>query len=216
MHPKRFLSAFGWKWVAIMTGTFSLICTALTEMGGPLPRWAFWGGAYVCMAITAFLVWRAEASARQEDADKARAELDALRRQIADQVAAFEALQKIRAAELVAFGAKFERREDATTTSLGKFMQMGQEIVYACCEEQSPPPMEAFQHWAAVTEEFLRSELGQSYVARFHDSSGLSMQACTIVSVPHRNIWAALRNRMARLNEFLAERHRAASNKMTT
>jgi hypothetical protein len=88
---------------------------------------------------------------------------------------------------------------------LGAFLLEGQALQKRCAEESSPPPEADTQAWAQRTEAFLEKELGTDYVASFRSGADLPMVAVAISSTPHRNLWGAIRIRVARLEQFLQQ-----------
>jgi hypothetical protein len=89
--------------------------------------------------------------------------------------------------------------------ALGEFMLTGRAIQQRCGNEAQPAPGTDADDWAAGVEKYLTAHLGVSYVARFRNSAGLPMAGNSIASIPHRNVWAFLHVRLARLDEFLKE-----------
>ena len=89
--------------------------------------------------------------------------------------------------------------------SLGKFIDEGRAIEAQCADETRPPPSQETNFWAQRTEAFLRENLDESYISRYRDSSGMPMTANSISSVPHRNLWAQVYYRVARLHEFWSD-----------
>ena len=94
-----------------------------------------------------------------------------------------------------------EKRRNIRET-LGRFLAEGHELLGRCGDEQQQPPTEDADSWAAKTEEFLAANLGESFIARFRSGAGLPMTATSIASIPHRQLWAGIWVRIARLEEF--------------
>jgi hypothetical protein len=88
---------------------------------------------------------------------------------------------------------------------LGEFLVQGQNLRQRCMNESEPPPKGEVDAWAEETENFLISEYGTSYVARFRDHAGLPMVATSLTSGAHVNLWSGLHTRTARLQQFIAE-----------
>lgn len=105
-------------------------------------------------------------------------------------------------------GAKTEAESAARRANrekLAEFVKEGLDLRRRCANESEPAPAAEADEWAKRTEAFLRSSLDESYVARFRNSSGLPLTATSISSIPHRNVWGWVCDRLARLNEFLEE-----------
>jgi len=94
-----------------------------------------------------------------------------------------------------------ERR--AIRVDLAALANEGMALARRCTNESEPPPTEEANQWARRTEDFLRTRLDDSYVARFRSHSGLPPMTTSIQSAPHRNLSVKLRVRLARLNQFL-------------
>ena len=88
---------------------------------------------------------------------------------------------------------------------LGQLLFEGQELQRQCGNEKEPAPTAQAQEWADKTEGYLAENLGESYIARFRSSAGLPMAANSISSLDHRNLWAGLHVRLARLTQFVEE-----------
>jgi hypothetical protein len=88
---------------------------------------------------------------------------------------------------------------------LGQFMTKGQELMGECSKENQPAPNDAANQWAGEVEYFLLGHLGAEYIPRFRSDAGLPISGTFIVSIEHRNLWAGIRVRLARLEQFLAE-----------
>jgi len=99
--------------------------------------------------------------------------------------------------------AQMERR--AIRVKMAEFIKEGLALTRRCANESEPPPTEEADEWAARTESFLRTNLDESYVARFRSSSGLPLWATSINSAPHRKLSTGIHVRLARLNQFLEE-----------
>jgi hypothetical protein len=96
-------------------------------------------------------------------------------------------------------------KEADTRDQLGVFILEGQALLVRCSKENEPPPGEEVNEWAQQVETFLGQTLARSYIARFRNGAGLPMAANFINSIPHRNLWAAVRLRLARLEQFSQE-----------
>jgi len=89
---------------------------------------------------------------------------------------------------------------------LAGFVNEGLQLSNRCANESEPAPVAEANQWAERTEAFLCTNLDESYVARFRNSSGLlPLTANSISSIPHKDLWGGLYLRLARLNEFLEE-----------
>jgi hypothetical protein len=93
----------------------------------------------------------------------------------------------------------------ATREALGDLLSEGHALIARCSDETTPAPQDEANDWSARVEAVFRGRLDESYVARFHDESGLPLTATSIYSAPHRNLWSAISSRNARLQEFIRE-----------
>ena len=99
-----------------------------------------------------------------------------------------------------------KERKRTVQNGLGSRLERGRLLLQQCANEREEPPQRQADEWAADTEAFLTEHLGDPYVARFRSSAGLPMTANSIFSVPHRNLWGGIYIRLARLEQFLAEK----------
>jgi hypothetical protein len=97
------------------------------------------------------------------------------------------------------------KRNREIRESLGEYLERGRELMRLCTNEKSPPPDDEANQWADEVEQFLHSQLDSSYVSRFRSSAGLPLSANSIFSLEHRNLWAGIHVRVARLTEFITE-----------
>ncbi len=89
--------------------------------------------------------------------------------------------------------------------SLSGFLMEGKKLMVSCNDETQPPPFQETDLWQKEIEEFLNDNLEPSFVARFCNPAGLPMAANSIASIQHRNLWAGIHFRLARLSQFLEE-----------
>jgi len=93
----------------------------------------------------------------------------------------------------------------AIREALGSLLMEGQELQRRCANEKEAPPSAEAEEWAEKTEACLSEQLDPSYIARFRSHAGIPMAACSISSIEHRNLWAGLQVRLARLTQFVEE-----------
>jgi hypothetical protein len=93
----------------------------------------------------------------------------------------------------------------AIREALGSLLMEGQELQRRCADEREAPPSAEAEEWAEKTEACLSEQLDPSYIARFRSHAGIPMAACSISSIEHRNLWAGLQVRLARLTQFVEE-----------
>ena len=89
--------------------------------------------------------------------------------------------------------------------NLARFLEDGQRIISQCSDENNPPPETEANSWANSVEKYFTDEMDDSYISRFRNGAGLPMTANSIASMPHRNLWAGIWIRIARLQEFIKE-----------
>jgi hypothetical protein len=101
--------------------------------------------------------------------------------------------------------AEEQSRRAEIRDGLAVLIAQGSGLMRQCANEVEPPPTAAADDWAARTEAFLTEKLGTSYVVRFRSDTGLPFAPTSIASLPHRNLWAGIYNRMVRLKQFSEE-----------
>ena len=79
-----------------------------------------------------------------------------------------------------------EARRTMIRENLGTFIGQGMSLMERCAVEVRPPPNQDATEWARNVERYLLNNLGQSYVERFRNSSGLPMTASAITDLAHR------------------------------
>ena len=93
-----------------------------------------------------------------------------------------------------------DRRYRSLRASMGSYLQDCSALLN---ENQSgPPPTEKANQWIGQVSEFLAKDLDQSYVARFHNFSGITFFGD---GSERSNVRNALEGRAQRLQEFLQE-----------
>ena len=75
--------------------------------------------------------------------------------------------------QIVAAKSVEEARQKAIREGLGDFIGTGNSLMQACTDPKSPAPTEAADQWANSVEAFLLTDLGNSYVRRFRDPTGI-------------------------------------------
>ncbi len=89
--------------------------------------------------------------------------------------------------------------------TLAKFLDEGQNLKRQCANEREAPPNNEADEWAQRTEHYLEGEFDKSYISRFRSSIGVPLTANSIASVPHRNLWAGIHNRLYQLGKFIEQ-----------
>jgi hypothetical protein len=72
-----------------------------------------------------------------------------------------------------------------------------------CANEKEQPPNDEANEWGFLVEHYLLQELDSSYVAIFRSTSGVPLTACSINSIPHRDLWAGIHTRLFQLEQIL-------------
>lgn len=88
-------------------------------------------------------------------------------------------------------------------------LEEGRLLMIRCGDESQPPPEEEANQWATKAELYLQQNLDDSFVGRFRSSADLPMTANSIQSVPHRNLWAGIRSRNAKLEQFIKNKSKS-------
>jgi len=87
------------------------------------------------------------------------------------------------------------------------FAVQGQSVVQMChdrARNQTDPPDQEVDSWNENVVDYLADELGSDYVMRFVSHHGLPM-GLTVLLPPYSRCESAVKARLARLNEFMAE-----------
>ena len=87
------------------------------------------------------------------------------------------------------------------------FAVQGQSLIHVChdtAKNQTDPPDQAVDEWNKSVVDYLADELGSDYVMRFASHHGLPM-GVTVLRSPYSGCESAVKARLARLNEFMAE-----------
>jgi len=105
-----------------------------------------------------------------------------------------------------------KERADALTNrkkervALARLYSDGQILMNRCLNKDTEPPNSDANVWASNVEQFIIKNFDESYVARFRDGSNiLPMHPAAGLPQDHVNLWAGLRIRVIRLNEFIKE-----------
>jgi len=90
---------------------------------------------------------------------------------------------------------------------LALFAAQGQSLIQKChdrARDQTDPPDQEVGNWKNNVVDYLADELGSDYVMRFVSHHGLPV-GLTMLSPPYSTCESAVKPRLARLNEFMAE-----------
>ncbi len=98
------------------------------------------------------------------------------------------------------------KKEDMRNT-IGGFINEAVAIIDRSRDQTTPPPKDDANAWFGRVLHFLENTpgLGVSYIARLNNAEVLPMMTSSIMSKEHNQLSGALRYRVARLNQFLAE-----------
>ena len=97
----------------------------------------------------------------------------------------------------------------ATSDRLAEFVQEAR-------EQQTKPqgkertPTAGMGDWTAGTKQFLRKNLGEGYVVRFEDNTGLNLEAARLPPGPNQHMAAELNLRIGHLRELIKEMKRTS------
>ena len=91
--------------------------------------------------------------------------------------------------------------------ALAAFLTEGQTLMQRCTNGETPIPTNDANAWAARAEAYMRENLDESFVARFRDASDAppTMVSAPNMTAEHQNLWAGIRNRTFRLQQFVKE-----------
>ena len=93
----------------------------------------------------------------------------------------------------------------AVREQLGAFLAEGVDLLRRARHEQEPAPNEDAEGWNVRVVEYLNSFMGNAFVHRFGDSSGLPLGMTALQSEAHRRLEGGLKIRTARLQQFMSE-----------
>ena len=105
--------------------------------------------------------------------------------------------------QIVADKADEDARRKTTREGLGGFITAGNSLIAQIAENKTPIPQEAVDRWANSVESFLLDNLGNSYISRFRDATGIPYLIFNAAhDDAHQNLWFAVYTRVDRLEEF--------------
>lgn len=90
---------------------------------------------------------------------------------------------------------------------LANLLEEGGQIRHIVVDPAQPLPIlsQRANAWGLKVQAFLRTNLDESYVARFLSNAGLPIMTSPNISARYRNLWRTISNRMARLDQFIQE-----------
>ena len=90
--------------------------------------------------------------------------------------------------------------------ALGRFLPVAETLMTRCRDTTVSPPNAEADSWAQQVEDFLLSNLDESYIARFRDDSKtMPLLPAGMLSQDHTNLYRGLQIRKANLHEFIKE-----------
>jgi hypothetical protein len=108
-----------------------------------------------------------------------------------------------------ALQAKFDDREHRKyiRRELGRILEKGRLLAEQAANKNQASPQEEANLWGQSAEKFFLDNMDESYVSRFRDESGLPIpqQPPEISDISRAHLWAGMRVRNARLQEFIKE-----------
>ena len=93
-------------------------------------------------------------------------------------------------------------RRLAIREGLGSFVAEGNDLKEQCRDATKQAPLGQACEWANRVEAFLSTQLGQSYVNRFRNSTGVSLAFPAGLGGEHLNVWNYVYSRLFRLEQF--------------
>jgi hypothetical protein len=97
-------------------------------------------------------------------------------------------------------------RDAIIRDGLARYITSGDVIMNRFGSNEMPMPTMDEVGWVGITEDFLRTNLCESYVTRFHDNSGLAPIWANNADSAHNSQYAIMFHEIARLEEFSHER----------
>jgi hypothetical protein len=107
-------------------------------------------------------------------------------------------------ADLTAHGGETARLA-TIRDGLGKLIHKGDDLMDELVTNQQPMPSDVEKDWGSATEEFLQRNLGEQYVTRLHNITGITPPKMSGMDWPHYRDWGMVYVRVSRLDEFLRE-----------
>lgn len=100
------------------------------------------------------------------------------------------------------------QRRKAIRVELGKFSEEGEQVLATITRPDlaDADADKIANGWNSKVEAYIRSSLGDDYIARYRSGAGLPpIGPSATVSAPRGNLWSGVYNRLSRLQEFLRE-----------
>jgi hypothetical protein len=90
---------------------------------------------------------------------------------------------------------------------LGRILEKGRLLAEEAANQNQTSPQEEATLWGQSAEKFFLDNMDESYISRFRDESDLPIpqQPPGISDIPRARLWAGMRVRNARLQEFIKE-----------
>jgi hypothetical protein len=85
---------------------------------------------------------------------------------------------------------------------IGRYIGIGSAIKEDFARNQMPMPILDKVSWEGNVDDFLRTNLNDSYVIRFHDNSGLAPISANSADPQHNDQYAIMFHKISRLEEF--------------
>jgi hypothetical protein len=112
---------------------------------------------------------------------------------------------------VIAARAKERTRIQTIREQFGIFIADGTNLVDLAANVAVSPPIDQANEWAANIENFLATNLGDSYVVRFRDSTGMppGIFPASFIRIgldnEHQKLWRWVYSRMIKLDQFIRE-----------
>ena len=108
--------------------------------------------------------------------------------------------------EIAAAKATLDAKRTRVREGLGLFIAQGNGLMQEISANPSHPvPLNEANDWDRRAENFLNSELGNSFVVRFGDATGAPPVSLTGADPAHQNLWYGIYTRVLRLEQFSEE-----------
>ena len=107
--------------------------------------------------------------------------------------------------QIVSFAKAEKMRHTKIREGIGKYIGEGTKIMDRFGSNEMPMPTLDEVGWIGRTEDFLRSNLGKSYVSRFNDVSGHGSVTAPGTDGPHNAYYNSIYSKITRLEEFSHE-----------
>jgi hypothetical protein len=89
--------------------------------------------------------------------------------------------------------------------SLGSYIERGNKLENELSDPKKEPSVQVANNWDSDVVGFLQSNLGESYVVRYRDQTGIPPLSLNGADPAHQNLWWGIYIRVFRLEQFIEQ-----------